>query len=106
MNTTTISLSSAAVLALIIVSAIPMFANAAPPEKTEGFVCPVLSEKVGENNPNAIEIADGDYSLIPSGSPKTISIPTIATNDDGDGAPDGPHASPGDRTYTAIWSSN
>jgi len=77
---------------------------AAPVEKTDGFVCPVLNSNVGEHNPNTIVIAGGDYSLIPSGSPHTISIPTHATNADGAGSPAGSHSSPTDTDYTAIWS--
>ena len=71
--------------------------------KTEGFVCPVLNENAGENNPNAFPIANGDYSLIPSGEPKIISVPVDATNGNGEGSPAGDHAVPGDSDYTAIW---
>ncbi len=74
-------------------------------EKTEGFVCPVLNENVGMHNPNTFEIGEGDYSLIPSGEPHTISIPSHVTNGEGSGSPGGSHANPGDTDYTAIWPS-
>lgn len=78
-------------------------ASAAPVDKTEAFVCPVFNETVGDNNPNTFGIADGDYSLIPSGDPKYINVPTHATNADGAGSPGGDHSGPGDSDYTAIW---
>jgi hypothetical protein len=66
-----------------------------------GFVCPVFNPEsaVGAHNPNAEEIGDGDYSII---GPE-VSVPAHATNGDGDGSPPGPHSSPGDTDYTAIW---
>jgi len=82
---------------------VPSFAFADAPEKTDGFVCPVLNETVGANNPNAFAISDGDYSLFPGGTPNTISVPELATNADGAGSPGGAHAKPGDSDYTAIW---
>ncbi len=60
------------------------------------------SDAVGEHNPNAIPIADGDYSIIP-GNSGHLSVPDTATNADGDGSPAGDHSSPGDSDYTAIW---
>ena len=102
-NTLTIG-STVALLAALSVAALPMFASAAAPEKTEAFVCPVLNETVGAHNPNTFEIADGDYSLIPSGTPHTIMVPAKATNDNGAGSPGGDHVGPGDPSYTAIWS--
>jgi hypothetical protein len=102
MNRTYFALSALTILGTAV---LPSVSSAAAPEKTAGFVCPVLSVTVGAHNPNAITIADGDYSLIPSGTPHTIMVPVTATNADGDGAPGGAHASPGDRDYTAIWAS-
>jgi hypothetical protein len=80
----------------------PVLSFAAPPEKTDGFVCPVFNDgsAVGAHNPNAVEIGDGDYSIIGP----NVSVPTHATNGDGAGTPGGPHSSPGDSDYTAIWS--
>lgn len=74
---------------------------AAAVEKTDGFVCPVFNDnsKVGEKNPNAIEISNGDYTIV---GPK-VSVPITATNDNGQGSPAGNHSSPNDKTYTAIW---
>lgn len=66
-----------------------------------GFVCPVFNpdSAVGEHNPNAVQIGDGDYSIIGP----DVSVPANATNGDGAGSPPGPHSSPGDTDYTAIW---
>jgi len=73
---------------------------AAVPEKTDGFVCPVFnSDAVGVHNPNAVEIGEGDYTVIES----NVNVPIHATNGDGSGTPPGPHSSPGDTDYTAIW---
>jgi len=104
-SASTLLLASFAIVALLVAPAIS-FASA--PDKTDGFVCPVFNSNsaVGEHNPNAFPIADGDYSLIPSGSPHTISIPIHATNGDGAGSPGGAHSSPGDSDYTAIWNNS
>ena len=42
------------------------FTTFAAVEKTDGFVCPVFNDnsKVGEKNPNAIQIAGGDYTVL------------------------------------------
>lgn len=74
------------------------------PEKTDGFVCPVLGGKAGEehgnSNPTKITpIGGGDYTV---GGPD-VKVPIQATNDEGNGTPKGEHAAPGDTTYTAIW---
>jgi hypothetical protein len=84
------------------------FVTAGHEGKTDGFVCPVFNENsaVGEHNPNAIGIGGGDYSLIPTGEPKTISVSVGATNGDGEGSPGGAHSSPGDTDYTAIWATD
>jgi len=75
------------------------FALAAP-EKTDGFVCPVFhSDAVGAHNPNAVEIAGGDYTIVGP----NVRVPVHATNDDGAGSPGGDHLGPGDVGYTAIW---
>jgi len=74
---------------------------AAPVEKTEGFVCPVFNSNsgAGAHNPNAVEIAGGDYTIIGP----NVKVPIHATNGNGAGSPGGPHSSPGDSDYTAIW---
>ena len=82
-------------------------AVAEPPHKTDGFVCPVLGGQAGEehgkSSPNRIiQIGGGDYSVVGP----NVSVPVHATNDDGAGTPAGPHASPGDENYTAIWAGN
>jgi hypothetical protein len=88
------------VLSLFTVSA--AFADA--PEKSDGFVCPVLGGKAGEPHGNSspqkiFQLPGGDYTLIGP----DVNVPVHATNDDGDGTPGGAHASPGDPGYTAIW---
>ena len=75
-------------------------AAAAPVEKTDGFVCPVFnSDSVGEHNPNAFQIGSDDYTI----AGPDVRVPLHATNGDGTGMPGGPHSSPGDTDYTAIW---
>ena len=71
---------------------------AAPVEKVDGFVCPVLGGKAGEKGKSSkiFEIFDGDYSV----AGPNIRVPEHATNN---GWPGGPHGSPGDLGYTAIW---
>lgn len=81
----------------------PVAVAGAPPMKVDAFVCPVLNSNVGLHNPNTFPIFGGDYSLIPSGTPKIKSVPIHATNNNGNGSPGGPHSSPGDTDYTAIW---
>ena len=89
-----------AVVAFSIATAVPALAH----DGGNDFVCPVFNSKsaVGEHNPNAFMIADGDYSLIP-GNSGHLSVPDHATNADGSGSPGGAHASPGDPGYSAIW---
>ena len=90
-------------LSTLLTLAIPLV-SAAPSDKVDGFVCPVLGGKGGEN---AYAMGKGKfvqpepeyYSIIgPS-----VSVPAHATNMDGDGNPHGPYSSPGDTDYTAIW---
>lgn len=76
-----------------------------PEEKEEGFVCPVLGGKAGENGEAkgiAIPADSGlDFATV-IGPP--VSVPTQATNgNNGTNNPGGPYASPGDSDYTAIW---
>ncbi|MBI2451967.1 hypothetical protein HYV50_02705 [Candidatus Pacearchaeota archaeon] len=79
-----------------------LIVSADPVEKTEGFVCPVFNSNsaVGEHNPNAVQIGQGDYSVIGP----DVSVPVHATNGDGAGTPGGEHSSPGDSDYSAAWS--
>jgi hypothetical protein len=76
-------------------------ALAAPVEKTDGFVCPVLNENsaAGLKNPNAVPIGEGHYTILGP----DVSVPYGATNGDGAGIPPGPHSEPGDTDYTAVW---
>ena len=71
------------------------------------LVCPVLTGAAGDHSPNAIEIADGDASILPgkAGNPDKppVDVPDGATNDDGAGSPGGAHASPGDPVYSGVW---
>jgi len=68
-------------------------------ETVAGFVCPVITTAAVLNNPNGITI-NGAYSILGP----DIFVPIGATNDDGAGSPGGTFASPGDTSYTAIWS--
>ena len=69
------------------------------PEKTEAFVCPVLNANAGAHNPNAVPIANGDYTIIGP----NVNVPVHATNEDGAGSPGGDHSAPGDSGYSPIW---
>jgi hypothetical protein len=77
-------------------------ATTASADSGTDFVCPVLDPTVGAHNPNAVPIANGDYTVIPAGA-MHLDVPDQATNGDGAGAPAGAHASPGDPDYSAIW---
>jgi hypothetical protein len=88
------------VLSLFTVSA--AFADA--PEKSDGFVCPVLGGQAGGDHGNSnpqifVTIGGGDTTIIGP----DVSVPVHATNAEGAGTPGGAHASPGDPGYTAIW---
>jgi len=74
-------------------------ALAAPPEMTDGFVCPVIKTENVLNSPKGGELAGGHYTI---GGPDVM-VPLHATNMDGDGTPGGDHASPGGTDYTAVW---
>lgn len=89
---------------LLALAAFGAVAEDAPVEKTDGFVCPVLGGQAGEDHGNSSPdpikpIAEGDYTVVGP----DVTVPVHATNDDGEGRPDGPHDSPGDDSYTAIW---
>lgn len=72
---------------------------AAVPEKTNGFVCPVIKTSAVLNSPRGAAIGEGHYSIIGP----NVNVPIHATNSDGTGVPPGPHSEPGDTDYTAIW---
>ncbi len=78
------------------------FAAAAPPETTDGLVCPVLGGEAGVNaNGNTPFVSpDGTYSTVIG---PDVTVPVFATNADGDATPVDGYASPGDPDYTAIW---
>jgi hypothetical protein len=95
------TLLSGGLLSLALVASFALVGTAqAAAEKTDGFVCPVLSSTVGGHNPNAVLIGGGDYSVIGP----NVSVPLQATNADGAGTPGGAHSAPGDSDYSAIWS--
>lgn len=72
-------------------------------EKTDGFVCPVISTENVLHSPKGAELGiEGYYTIGATG----VSVPVHATNtlDNGEsGSPPGPFAMPGDTGYTAIW---
>ncbi|MBP2031311.1 membrane-associated PAP2 superfamily phosphatase [Methanohalophilus levihalophilus] len=87
-------------------------AIAEPVKKVEAFVCPVFNPNsaVGDHNPNAINIANGDHSILPGKAgqhgptvDEVLMVPVHATNGDGTVSPAGAHASPGYTNYSAIW---
>ena len=95
----------ALLLALLMPMVISQAAFASPPEKVDGFVCPVLGGQAGEDHGNSspepiVEIGGDDSSVLGP----DVSVPIHATNDNGTGDPGSAnHASPGDEDYTAIW---
>lgn len=95
------------VVVVISIVALPAMIFADPVERVQTFVCPVLNENAGMNNPNAFPIAGGDYSLLPgkAGDPANspVMVPVHATNQNGNGGPGGSHAGPGDADYSPIW---
>ena len=108
---TRLALTAGAAAALAVVA--PDSALAAPPDRAEApfVVCPVLTlpdsaAATGRFN----SIGNGEYTFAPgnAGSAETFNgnVPNHATNSDGSGSPGGPHASPGDPGYTAIWTGN
>jgi hypothetical protein len=78
-------------------------AAAAPAEKVDAFICPVLGGQAGEHgNSQAFATPPGGFYTVLG---PNVSVPVHATNKDGAGNPaDGQHASPGDPSYSAIWS--
>ena len=92
-------------LGLVMASLLVVPVMAQPPEKTEAFVCPVITqEAVGMHNPIASPIGEGHYTVVPTTANNgNLYVPIHATNGDGAGTPPGPHSQPGDTDYTAIW---
>ena len=68
-------------------------------ERVDGFVCPVITTAAVLNSPKGAPIGEGHYTIVGP----TVSVPEHATNGNGTGTPPGPHAQPGDTSYTAIW---
>ncbi len=104
-------LKRVSVIAIPAVVAVALFVGVTP--ASADFVCPVLpvSDNAVENsNAGFIEIADGDTSILPglAGDPdeSPVNVPDHATNSDGTGSPGGPHATPGDSDYSAIWNTD
>lgn len=97
--------STVVIVAIALLAFSAVFAAAGEnPEKTDGFVCPVLGGQAGQDHGNSdpepiVGIGGGDSTV---GGPD-VQVPVHATNDDGAGTPPGPHASPGDTGYSAIW---
>lgn len=99
--------------AALLVAATTGVASAAPPETTDGFVCPVLG--VDGEVGGALTAPNGDHGITYidqtgfDADPfftvigPTVTVPTIATNSDGTEGPHGDYASPGDTDYSAIW---
>ena len=98
MNIKKLATSVAASSAFFVALATPTFA--APAERVDGFVCPVITTDAVMHSPNGGEIFDGDYTILGP----DVSVPVHATNGDGTDTPDGPHSASGDTDYTAIWS--
>ena len=74
---------------------------ATPPEKVDGFVCPILGGKAGENGKSQkiAQLPNGDYTVVGP----DVSVPEHATNW---GFPTTDHGVPGDEGYSAIWNYN
>ena len=87
--------------AALLVAATTGVASAAPPETTDGFVCPVLGGQAGVNGEAGVfESPAGTYNTIIG---PNVTVPTGATNNDGASTPVSNYSSPGDPNYTAIW---
>jgi hypothetical protein len=75
-------------------------AFAAPSEKSDGFVCPVLGGKAGTNGNSGkiAPIAGGYYTIVGP----DVTVPDHAMNDGFPSVPDS-FLVPGDPGYSAIW---
>jgi hypothetical protein len=85
-----------------LLSAFSVTAAFAAPDTTDGFICPVLGGEAGENGQAEVFANPGGNFFTILGP--EVTVPLHATNDNGAGSPGGSHASPGDSSYTAIWS--
>ena len=65
------------------------------------FVCPVIPTDGVLNSPNSATPPGGFNTII--GPVLYGPVPAHATNNNGDGTPEGNFVSPGDTSYTAIW---
>ena len=90
--------------AALLIAATTGVASAAPPETTDGFICPVLGGQAGVNGAADVFVSPADtYNTILG---PEVTVPTGATSSDGAGTPVSNYASPGDPTYTAIWATD
>ncbi len=94
-----LTLTASTAATLMAIALVPTISLAAPSDKTDGFVCPVISTDAVLHSPKGVAIGEGDYTI----AGPDVSVPVHATNADGAGTPPGPHAAPGDTDYTAIW---
>ena len=75
-------------------------ARAAPAEKADGFICPVLGGQAGmHGNSHAIVGIAGGYYTVPG---PDVSVPAHATNKGWPGTA-GSFYIPGEVGYSAIW---
>lgn len=86
--------------AALLAAATTGVAAAAPPGTTHGFVCPVLGGQAGVNG-------SADVFASPAGTYNTVigpdvTVPVLATNNNGDSTPLSNCLSPGDSDYSAI----
>ena len=97
-----------ALIGLIALSSISI-AVAERPVKVDAFVCPVLGGNAGMHGNSSVltNISDGNPPFYTVVGPN-VSVPKHATNRLPNGNAGqvhiGPHAAPGDKNYTAIWS--
>ena len=88
------------IVAIAIVGLASAAAAAGPPDKVDGFVCPVLGGQAGQNGvATGISPIAGGYFTV--GGPN-VSVPAQTTNT---GFPSvaGSFLTPGDPGYGAIW---
>ena len=106
MNKLVVPVRILVILSLVVVGLISAagVVSADAPEKTTGFVCPVLGGKAGlnGNSPKLTYIPSAGGPFYTVIGPE-VTVPVHATNGNGAGSPGGWHASPGDTDYSAIW---
>jgi hypothetical protein len=105
MNKAKLTLSTALTTLLLSsgVYAAPVSLSLAQLDTVSGgaFVCPVISTAAVLNSPKSAFVDGQLYTII--GPTVGSGVQAHATNDNGNGNPHGPYASPGDTSYTAIW---